>query len=137
MNVLILGCGTIGGMVAAILGARGHRCVGVRRTAAPPVEGVSTMVGDLADPALYRRLDTSFDAVLISANPGFRRGRDNGLAAGALLVGAQLPRARLVYSGTTAVYADAGGADVDESGALADDPAVAGLLAIERAVCAH
>ena len=46
--------------------------------------------------------------------------------------------ARLVYTGSTAVYADRGGAGCDEQAAVAEsDPAVAGLLTIERAVLTH
>jgi nucleoside-diphosphate-sugar epimerase len=50
---------------------------------------------------------------------------------------AAFPDAPLIWTGTTAVYADAGGAAVDESGALLDDPASRGLFAIETAVRRH
>jgi nucleoside-diphosphate-sugar epimerase len=67
-----------------------------------------------------------------------RRGRDNGLERIAAAVTARWPACRFVYTGSTAVYADRGGGDADEDAPLAsDDPAVAGLLAIEQAVLRH
>jgi nucleoside-diphosphate-sugar epimerase len=137
MNILILGCGVVGARVAALMSANGHQVVGVRRQAME-VAGVRMIAGDLADPGLYDRLSAeAFDGVLLSANPGLRRGRDNGLARGAAHAVVAFPRARVVYTGTSAVYADADGRDVAEDGAVAvADPAVAGLLAIEQAVLA-
>ncbi len=74
-------------------------------------------------------------AVLLTATPGVRRGRDHGLREAAELVGRFLPGTRLVYSGSSAVYADAGGAGVDERAPLRhDDAACAALIAIEQAV---
>jgi len=140
-DVLILGCGVVGTLVGEDLASRGHKVIGVTRSAAASVVclGFELRPGDLADPAWYDALGAQrFDAVLLAANPGLRRGRDNRLAEGARLVSQLLPGARFVYTGSTAVYADAKGADVDEDAALAlDDPAVVGLVAIERAVLTH
>ncbi|MBA2479834.1 MAG: NAD-dependent epimerase/dehydratase family protein [Planctomycetes bacterium] len=138
MNILILGFGTVGTLTAAILRERGHRVVGVRRS--PGAHGADRVImGDLAAPELYADIASErFDAVLLAANPGIRRGRDNRLAAGAALVNRHLPHVRLIYTGTTAVYADAGGSDVQEDGPVdLGDPATVALLAIERAVIAH
>jgi nucleoside-diphosphate-sugar epimerase len=126
MRVVILGCGAVGAAAAELLAARGHAVIGVRRTPAPGL-----VAGDAADPALWRGLPRP-DAVLLTATPGLRRGRDNRLAAAAALIPAGC---RVVYSGTTAVYGEAAGAAVDEDGALAADAGP--LLAVEAAVLAH
>jgi len=95
------------------------------------------IAGDAADPAVLDQCGTP-EAVLLCASPGLRRGRDNGLERIAAAVAARWPGCRFVYTGSTAVYADLDGSDADEDAPLAgDDPAVAGLLAIERAVLAH
>lgn len=135
-TVLILGCGRLGLAVGTALTAAGSTVIGLRRgagTEAPfPVRS-----GDLAEAATLAALPEA-DAILLCATPGLRRGRDHGLLAGMQALARLQPRARLVYTGSTAVYADANGARVDEGGALASgDPAVDGLLAIEGAVLAR
>jgi nucleoside-diphosphate-sugar epimerase len=142
MNTLILGCGVIGQAVGEALAARGDQVIGVRRRPYPHPGGSFTVVsGDIADPTLYDALGSAMprvDAVLLAANPGVRRGRDNGLAAAAELVHERFPACRFVYTGTTSVYADAGGAGVDEQGVVdTADPATAALLAVEAAVLRH
>jgi nucleoside-diphosphate-sugar epimerase len=126
MRVVVLGCGVVGQAAANLLTERGHTVVGVRRTATP-----SLIAGDAADPALWSRLPRP-DAVLITATPGLRRGRDHGLQRAAQLIPAG---ARVVYSGTTAVYGGADGEAVAEDGPLL--PEAAPLLAVEQAVLAH
>ena len=137
--IIILGCGVVGVLAGDELVSHGADVLGVRRTPDPTVfTRFPIMAGDLGDPALYAALDDDVEAVLIAANPGLRRGRDNGLAQGVGLAAQRWPRARLVYTGSTAVYADAGGGGAAEDAALdLADPAVAGLVAIERALLAH
>src|SRR5690606_38753560 len=80
----------------------------------------------------------SYTLSLHDALPILRRGKDNGLAAATPRIAAAFPAARLVYTGSTAVYADAAGATVDETGTVdRDDPASAGLLAIEAGILEH
>lgn len=138
MNVLILGCGVIGGMVGGQLAAAGHQVIGVRRSARPDqTHGFPIVTGDIADAALYTAIVSAMprvDAVLLAANPGVRRGQDNGLEDAARLVRWKLGDTRLVYTGTTSVYADAGGAGVDEAGVIDAGPEAQRLFAIERAV---
>jgi len=137
--IVILGCGVVGVLAGDALVEHGAEVVGVRRTPDPAVSArFPIMAGDLADPDLYTALGHDVEAVLIAANPGLRRGRDNRLAPGVALASARWPVARLVYTGTTAVYADHDGGGADEDAALGlDDLAIAGLVAIERAVLAH
>ena len=141
-TVLILGFGTLGELVAGALRAHGHAVLGIRRT---PVAGAGTCIAaDISAAETWQALPQQAaglgiawpaQAVLLCANPGLRRGRDNHLADAALLVHRHLPQARLVYTGTTAVYADAAGGGVTEESAVITAPgAPAGLLAIEAAV---
>jgi nucleoside-diphosphate-sugar epimerase len=135
MRLAIVGCGTFGGVLATEALAAGHAVIGLRRT--PEPDPPCPMVhGDGADPAVLAALG-AIDGVVLCANPGLRRGRDNGVAAIATALVEAFPAIPLIWTGTTAVYADAGGAAVDESGALLDDPASRGLLAIETAVRRH
>lgn len=134
-HALILGCGTVGVLTAQVLAAQGWSVTGVRRRPLGD-EPCAMLAGDAADPALLARCPMP-DAVALCASPGLRRGRDNGLERIATAVTARWPRCRLVYTGSTAVYADLNGADADEDAALGDDAAVTGLVAIERAVLAH
>lgn len=130
MRIVILGCGAVGCAAGRLLQARGHAVTGVRRTpAADP--GLPMLAGDGADPALWTRLPAP-DAVLLTATPGLRRGGDNHLDRAAALIPAA---ARVVYSGTTAVYGEAAGAAVAEDGPLAADAGA--LLAVEAAVLAR
>jgi nucleoside-diphosphate-sugar epimerase len=140
MNLLILGCGVVGGLAGRLLTEGGHQVVGVRRSARPDQSlGFPVVTGDITDPALYVSMlaaMTRIDAVLLAANPGVRRGQDNGLATAANLVQWNLEGARLVYTGTTSVYGDAKGGGVDEDGPLDPGAEAQQLLAIERAVLA-
>ncbi len=145
-RVHLLGCGVIGTLVGTRLQAHGHTVVGVRRTvsAASSTDRSANfplLTGDVADPTLHDRLGPA-DAVLLAANPGVRRRareRDggNGLEHAATLIAERYPTARIVYTGTTSVYADAKGTAVDEGGQVAaTDPEVAALLAIEAPLLA-
>ncbi len=142
LNVLILGCGVVGVAAGSALQALGHQVLGVRRRPyAHGAAGFTVLSGDANDPALYLALAAAMpriDAVLLTATPGVRRGRDHGLSGAAGLVRSHLPAARLVYTGSTAVYADAGGEGVDERAAVRQDDADgAALLRIEQAVLAQ
>lgn len=130
MRVLILGCGRLGGLAAGLLLARGHIVLGIRRTAGGTP--CAMRHGDFAEPATWDGIGDGWDAILLTATPGLRRGRDHRLDRAAILARQRLPAARLVYTGTTAVYGDAGGAMIAEDGPLAPDAGM--LLAIEEAV---
>lgn len=138
-GVLILGCGTVGVLAGGLLTRRGIPVLGVRRQPDPNVNAAFPIVaGDGADAAWWDGFPARPARVLLCANPGLRRGHDNRLAAVVAQVSARLSDCRLVYTGSTAVYADQGGAAADEEAAVArNDPAVAGLLAIEDAVLGH
>ncbi len=132
MHVLILGCGTVGCAVGLRLVAAGHTVTGVRRRPAPdpgfPLRAEDAVVAARTIPA---------DAILLAANPGVRRGRDNGLVPIAEAITTHQRAARVVYTGTTSVYADAAGQGVNEDGVIEPTPEVAALCAIEQALAPH
>jgi nucleoside-diphosphate-sugar epimerase len=130
MRILILGCGTVGMATGRLLRALGHHVVGVRRTevADPPFPMYAADAGELA---LHAGLG-DIDAVLLAANPGVRRGRDNGLGRIARIVAHNHRLARAVYTGTTSLYADADGAAVAEDGRIDASAEAQALLAIEQ-----
>lgn len=135
MRVLILGCGTVGMAVGNRLLADGHVVTGVRRT---PVEDPPFPIhnADAGELAMHAALGF-FDAVLLAANPGIRRGKDNGLARISRIVARNHRVARVVYTGTTSLYGDAGGRAVDEQGALDATPEAQSLRAIETEFLEH
>lgn len=138
MNVLILGCGAVGTLTGEILTSQGHAVVGVRRSSGDGGE-FRIVQGDFSERDVHESLRgmVVWDAILITANPGIRRGRDNRLREGATLVNELYPHARVVYTGTTSIYAGAQGESVDEQGALSDDAEAKALVAIEAEVARH
>jgi len=134
MRILILGCGVIGLRVGEQLLAAGHAVTGVRRT---PVEAPFPVIAaDAGELALHAGLG-HYDAVLLAANPGIRRGKDNGLARIARIIAAHHRSSRVIYTGTTSLYGDTQGGAVDENGALDDSDEARALLAIETDFLTH
>ena len=133
MEVLIIGCGALGDRVRSRLVKRGTAVIGLRRSR--PEDGI--VCGDACDQGVYTRLQREHGAphvILLTANPGLRGGGDHHVDA---MVGAAcstFPGAQWIYSGSSAVYADAGGRDVDENGALAHSERAKRLIEIEAAV---
>lgn len=138
MRILILGCGVVGLRVGQRLVAAGHAVTGIRRT---PVHGATeapfpVLAADAGELALHAGLGL-YDAVLLAANPGIRRGKDNGLARIARIIATHHRSARAVYTGTTSLYGDAQGGAVDEHGALDDSDEARALQAIEKEFLEH
>jgi len=135
-EVLILGCGVVGVLAGNAMVQQGLRVHGVRRQPDPQAGAdFPITAGDIAATSWWTAQTQVPARILLCANPGLRRGRDNGLAAAAQAVARFAPHCRFVYTGSSAVYADAAGAAADEQAPVAaDDPAIAGLLAIEQAV---
>ena len=132
---LILGCGVVGALVGNRLVDRGWTVVGSRRRpwareSGDPCPAFPVLAGSVlpVGPA---------DAILVAANPGIRRGRDNGVAALVTAARHRWPTTRLVLVSTTSLYGDAEGAGVTEDGPLGQDPESQALRAIERAVEGH
>ena len=136
--LVVLGYGAVGRLVADRAVDAGWRVVAVRRTAVDAGRVVA-LRGDGADPEVHAAIRRGYgapDAVLVAANPGLRGGGDNRIDAVAARAVGEWPRARQVLIGSTAVYADTGGAPVDEHGPVARSRRARQLLAIEDACLA-
>lgn len=122
-RVLLAGCGRLGLRAASLLRDAGHRVYGLRRhwPADPFPPGLERLSADLLDPgALLATVPAGIDGVIHSLTPaerseaGYRRAYLDTLRA--LLALPQLadPGVRWLLVSSTAVYGDAGGAEIDE-----------------------
>ena len=124
MRVLVAGCGWLGTAVALRLLARGDQVTGVATSPgrAPGLEalGITPLILDLADPAALARIPAGVEAILaLQAARGGGAGayRRAYLDANATLLGAarRLRIKAMVYSGSTGLFAQRDGSDVDET----------------------
>jgi nucleoside-diphosphate-sugar epimerase len=143
MHVLVAGCGWLGTAVAHRLAARGDRVTCVRRDparAALAAPGVSWLALDLADPAAGSRLPRA-DAIVAcqsAAADSEAAYRAAYVDANRVLLDAAAHRAApLVYTGSTGVFGQRDGSDVDEGTPPTPASATAEVLAeAERLVLA-
>jgi nucleoside-diphosphate-sugar epimerase len=143
MRVLVGGCGWLGTALATALVARGDRVTGIRRdparAAALSALGVTPLALDLAAPGAVERLP-SVDVVVAcqsSAADTPEAYRAAYLdATRALLEAARRCGARsFVYTGSTGVFGQRDGSDVDEATPTAPaSPTAQVLVAAERLV---
>ncbi|HZZ83724.1 MAG TPA: NAD-dependent epimerase/dehydratase family protein [Anaeromyxobacteraceae bacterium] len=144
MHVLIAGCGWLGQAVAAALLARGDRVTGVRRdpghAAALASLGITPLAADLADPASLALLPGDLEAVVAcqsSSADGAAPYRAAYVSANETLLALarRRPLRGLVYTGSTGVFGQGGGGDVDEATPPAPaSPAAEVLVEAERLV---
>ena len=135
MHVLVAGCGWLGEALARALVARGDRVTGIRRdparASALAALGVEPLALDLAVPGAAARLPRA-DAVVACQAAGedsvdaYRAAYVE--ATRALLTASGRAGARLVYTGSTGVFGQADGSDVDEGTAPAPATATAAVL---------
>jgi nucleoside-diphosphate-sugar epimerase len=121
-DILIAGCGYVGGRLAELLAADGRRVYALRRGEAATRPGVTSVRADLGDLDSLRVLPAAVDAVVFAAGPsspdesGYRRifldGLRNLLEA---LAKRSSPPRRLIFTSSTAVYAQSDGEWVDET----------------------
>jgi nucleoside-diphosphate-sugar epimerase len=115
-QVLILGCGDIGGRVARLEQAEGRTVAALARSheAAGRLEtlGIGVIAGDLDTPASLTALPPHVSTLYYFAPPP-SAGDDDPRMHHALSALAR-PPARLVYISTSGVYGDCGGAWIDE-----------------------
>jgi nucleoside-diphosphate-sugar epimerase len=127
MRVVIVGCGYVGTELARQLAARDHDVAGVRRsdagleTVGAIGEGVEAVRADATDPGSLATLPDA-DAVVFAASSGGRGAESarevyvDGLRNVVEEYGGRSRTPdRLVYTSSTGVYGDHGGAWVDES----------------------
>jgi nucleoside-diphosphate-sugar epimerase len=121
-RVLIAGCGYVGTALAARLVAAGHEVWGLRRAAAGLPPGVHHLAADLTDPRTLLQLPPHLDVVFFTAAA---EGSDDRAYSAiyvdglrhlleALVEQQQAPR-RVLYTSSTAVYAQSHGEWVDET----------------------
>jgi len=121
MHVLVAGCGWLGEALARVLVGRGHRVTGIRRDPARAGAlaslGVEPLALDLAAPGAEAHLPAA-DAVVACQSAGaegegaYRAAYVDALRP--LLAAASRSGARLVYTGSTGVFGQRDGSDVDE-----------------------
>jgi len=142
MHVLVAGCGWLGTGLARTLLARGDDVTAVRRDAARLEElralGAAPLALDLADPASAARVPSGVEAIVACQAAGadgveayraaYVRANETLLAAAGRL------RLRgLVYTGSTGVFGQRDGSDVDERTPPAPaSPAAEVLVEAER-----
>jgi nucleoside-diphosphate-sugar epimerase len=123
MHVLVAGCGWLGTALARVLLARGDRVTGVRRSAERAAAlasfGIEPLALDLAAPGTAARLPR-MDAILACQSSPDDTPEDYRAAyldaTRNLLEAARLHGARaFVYTGSTGVFGQRDGSDVDES----------------------
>jgi nucleoside-diphosphate-sugar epimerase len=122
MHVLVAGCGWLGTAIARRLVARGDRVTGIRRdpgrAASLAAAGITPLALDLGDPAAAARLPPA-DAI-VACQSAAADGEDAYRAAyveanRTLLALARRTGAALVYTGSTGVFGQRDGSDVDEA----------------------
>jgi nucleoside-diphosphate-sugar epimerase len=136
MHVLVAGCGWLGSAVAARLASRGERVTGIRRDPARAEAlrqlGVEGLALDLAAPGAEGRIPPVEAIVACQAATADGEGAyraayldaNRTLLEAARRVGARV----LVYTGSTGVFGQSDGSDVDERAQPAPASATARVL---------
>lgn len=123
-HAVVFGCGYIGGVVARALRAAGTEVVALTRNGATAAElraaGIAVVEADLAGTDWHGQLRGRFDLVVntVSAGGGGLDGYRRSYVAGmesVLAWAAAVEVGTLVYTSSTSVYPQGGGAVVDES----------------------
>ncbi|MBA3848420.1 MAG: epimerase [Opitutus sp.] len=130
-RLMIFGCGYVGGALADAVLARGARVTALTRNpekaAALAARGIETVVGELGSSDWHARIAPGADIVVntVSASDstveGYRRSYVDGMRS-ILDWAARGPRpvGTLLYTSSTGVYPQGGGAEVDESSSTAE-----------------
>jgi nucleoside-diphosphate-sugar epimerase len=136
MHVLVAGCGWLGTALARRLVARGDRVTGIRRdparVAALAALGIEPLALDLSAASSEARLPAA-DAIVAcqsaaaDSEPAYRAAYLD--ANRTLLAAASRSGARLVYTGSTGVFGQRDGSDVDEATPPAPSSATGEVLA--------
>lgn len=133
-NILIVGCGDVGGLLATRLLAAGHRVTGLRRRVAALPAGVDALAADLTQPAsLGAVADRRFDVVVVTSAAGrfdescYRAIYVDGLRH---LLGVLCGAPRVLLASSTGVYHQHDGEWIDEDSA-ADPQGFSGRLLLE------
>ena len=145
MHVLVAGAGWLGSALCRELAGQGHRVTAVRRdparAAALASPGVTPVALDLCAPGAASYLPHDVDAVVACQSAGadgaeaYRRAYVDATRALLEMVHASGRPATLVYTGSTGVFGQRDGGDVDEESPPAPaSPAAEVLVEAERLV---
>lgn len=145
MHVLVAGAGWLGSALSRVLAGEGHRVTAVRRdasrAAALASPGVETLALDLCAPDAAERLPRDLDAVVACQAAGadgpdaYRRAYVDANRALLSALRSAGRGARLLYTGSTGVFGQRDGSDVDESTPpMPSSPAGAVLVEAEQLV---
>ena len=147
MHVLVAGAGWLGSALSRALAGHGHRVTAVRRdpgrAAALASPGVTPVALDLCAPGAAAELPRDLDAVVACQSAGadgaeaYRRAYVDVTRALVEAIRASGRPATLVYTGSTGVFGQRDGGDVDEESPPAPaSPAAEVLVEAERLVLA-
>lgn len=116
-RVLIVGFGYVGSQAATLLTSRGHQVTGLRRHPRPGSRAEHILQGDVNDPTSLRRLRGCFDRVIYAISPGSREDAayEQAYPLGLKNVLHACDGIPTTFVSSTAVYAQQGGASVDET----------------------
>ncbi|HET8732949.1 MAG TPA: NAD-dependent epimerase/dehydratase family protein, partial [Anaeromyxobacteraceae bacterium] len=145
MHVVVAGAGWLGAALARALVAEGHRVTAIRRDAgraeALRADGISPLALDLASPGAGERLPSDLDAIVAcqaASGDGPDPYRDAYVRATGELLSAARRAGRpvaLVYTGSTGVFGQRDGSEVDEeTPPLPASPSAEVLAEAERLV---
>src|SRR5262245_1522324 len=121
-RVLLAGCGDVGGALVLLLAPAGPGVFGLRRRPDRLPAPIRPVAGDLADAATLAAIPRGVELVAYTAaadgfdDDAYRRAYVDGVAnLLAALRAADAPVRRLLFTSSTAVYAQADGGWVDET----------------------
>jgi nucleoside-diphosphate-sugar epimerase len=147
MHVLVAGAGWLGSALSRVLAGQGHRVTAVRRDPARAAllasPGVSPVALDLCAPGAAADLPSDLDAVVACQSAGadgaeaYRRAYVDATRALLEVIRASGRPATFVYTGSTGVFGQRDGSDLDEESPPAPaSPAAEVLVEAERLVLA-
>jgi len=120
-NILIAGCGYLGTALGLHLASLGHRVWGLRRETGDISSPLLPLAADLTKPETLQVIPSQIDTVFYTASPdrsdeaGYRAAYINGLRNLLDVLKTQGKRPRVLYTSSTAVYAQQSGEWVDET----------------------
>ena len=140
MRILIIGCGQIGQRLGERLFQDGHEVIGVRRSLDEWSAQWPCLAADASSEGGVQKIQAQMpkpELIYVTANPGLRGGGDNHILCLAELLCAAYTSVPIIYTSSTAVYADAPGQVMNESGTVDTDERAQHLLSIEEEFLRH
>ncbi|MFT3866910.1 MAG: NAD-dependent epimerase/dehydratase family protein [Nibricoccus sp.] len=129
-SLVVFGAGYVGGAVAAAAGALGARVTALTRNPAKvaslAAEGCDVVIDDLASESWHSKLKTRADFVLNCVSSGgggiegYRQSYVEGMRSILTWAAKRGPMGTMIYTSSTSVYPQSGGARVDETAPIAE-----------------